>query len=157
VDGPQPCHTNADCTSSFAFNCAPGGASVGCGAVMPPPHPCNVDSDCHLIDGAAPPKPLVCGQPGGCVYGQSCIPACQSDSDCGGGDSACRSGHCVAKPCQVDSDCPSIGIDDFTCTGTTGARACTLKGCASDADCHGGFCVNYTCSSEQGFCAPVAA
>ena len=69
VDGPQPCHTNADCTSSFAFNCSPGGGTVGCGAVARPPFPCNVDSDCQLIDGAAPPKPVVCGQPGGCVSG----------------------------------------------------------------------------------------
>jgi hypothetical protein len=156
VDGPQPCRTNADCTSPFAFICNPGGGVVGCGFAARAPFPCNVDSDCRLIDGSAPPKPMVCGQPGGCVFGLSCIPACQADSDCGGGDIVCGSGHCVAKPCQVDSDCPSIGIDDFACSGTSGTRVCTLKGCASDADCHGWFCVNQTCSSQQGFCASSA-
>jgi hypothetical protein len=152
-DGPQPCHTNADCSGPFAYSCSPGGAVVGCGVAMRPPYPCNVDSDCQLIQDAAPPRPMVCGQPGGCVYGNSCVPACQSDSDCAGGDSVCRLGHCVAKPCSVNADCPSIGIYDFVCTSSM----CTSKGCASDSDCHGGFCVNRTCSPQQGFCAPGAA
>jgi hypothetical protein len=151
VDGPQTCHTNADCTSPFDFECVGGSVTLGCGAVMPPQYPCNVDPDCQLIDGAAPPKPMVCGQPAGCVDGQGCIPACQSDSDCGG-EIVCRSGHCVARPCQVDSDCPSIGITDFVCAGTSGSQACALKGCASDSDCHGGFCVNHTCTSQLGVC-----
>jgi hypothetical protein len=146
------------CTAGqvYCSGCGSGGFCASSGVAVRPQFPCSVDPDCQLIDGAAPSKPMVCGQPGGCVSGESCIPACQSDSDCTGGNIVCSSGHCVAKPCQVDSDCPSIGIDDFACSGPNGARVCTLKGCASDSDCHGGFCVDTTYSSQRGFCGPSA-
>jgi hypothetical protein len=96
---------------------------------------------------------MVCGPPEFCVSGSECIPACQSDTDCGSAESVCRSGHCVAKPCNVDADCPSIGISDYACS----AGVCTPKPCTNDSDCHGGFCVNRVCATQQGFCASGAA
>jgi hypothetical protein len=133
--------------------CSPGGVISGCGARLPPENPCAVDSDCARIGDAAPSVPMVCGPGGPCDCSQlgksgSCIPACQTDSECGAQE-ACQSGHCVVKPCTSDADCPSGG--DYACF----SGLCSAKGCAADTDCHGGYCVNGACSQQAGVCVQV--
>jgi len=43
--GSECCRGDADCTMPFERCYAPG-ADVGCGACMPPEHPCQHDADC---------------------------------------------------------------------------------------------------------------
>lgn len=159
TDGPQPCSTNADCpppSTSWYSVCSPGGQEVsgGCGICALAPNPCNVDSDCALVDGAAPPVPMVCGPLAACFcspsgQGGMCVAACKA-SDCNANE-VCQGGRCKAKACNADADCPTIGLQSFTCSGSV----CAAKGCARDADCHGGFCVNSACVAQPGLCVWV--
>jgi hypothetical protein len=160
-DGAIICNGDADCRASGQggfLSCSPGGRITGCGICMRPENPCNVDSDCALINDAAPPKPMVC-EPltGGCVcpVGTTtgeCIAACQADADCGP-NFACASGHCVAKPCAGNADCSNTSTEDFACN----AGKCGPKACKSDGDCGAHNCVNGICYPDPGICVPPAA
>jgi hypothetical protein len=156
-DGPRACHSNADCGS--LLSCSPGGQPSGCGVCIAPPNPCNVDSDCQVINDAAATQPMVCGPGGPCTCGVggktgSCIPACHVATDCAADEACGASGHCVAKPCTTDADCPSTSSLDYACSA---AKTCAPKSCTTDADCGAHFCVNNTCYPQPGSCVPPAA
>ena len=159
-DGAVSCSSDPDCQlpGEVFSTCSPGGRVTGCGVCFRPPNPCSTDSECLLLDGSAPPKPLVCAPAGGCVCPAggktgTCIPACTTAADCGP-NLACSGGHCIAKPCTTDGDCKSTPLGDFACTR---AGVCGPKACASDADCGGHFCVGKACYSQPGICVPPAA
>jgi hypothetical protein len=154
--GPVRCSSNADCPS--LLSCSPGGAPSGCGVCVAPQYPCAGDSDCKVIGDAAPPQPMVCGPGGPCTCGVgaktgSCIPACQSPTDCGADETCSSTGHCVAKPCTTDAECPSTSTVDFACSGGT----CAVKSCKTNADCGAHYCVSGTCYPQPGMCIPPAA
>jgi hypothetical protein len=151
-DAAATCSTSADCTSGY--QCTPGGTIVGCGICAVPQNPCSTDSDCTLVDGAAPGTTLVCAPSSGCtcpVNGKSgsCIPACQSASDCTPDEACAPTGHCAAKPCTSDAQCPGTQTVDYACAGGT----CAIKTCTTSADCGTHFCVSGTCSPEAGMCS----
>jgi hypothetical protein len=155
-DAAATCHSNADCTPSF--ECSPGGVTIGCGICAMPQNPCSVDSDCALIHDAAPTTQMVCGPAGGCVCpvggkSGSCIPACQSASDCSPDESCSPTGHCVAKSCTTDAECPSTQTVDFACAAGT----CAPKSCNTDANCGAHYCVSGTCYPQAGMCVAPAA
>jgi hypothetical protein len=155
-DGAATCSSSADCSSGY--QCTPGGVTVGCGICAMPQNPCSADSDCKLIDDAAPTTPMVCGPGGGCtcpVGGKpgSCIPACQSASDCSADEACAPTGHCVAKPCTSDAECPGTQTVDFACSAGT----CAVKSCKTNADCGAHYCVSGTCTPQQGMCSAPAA
>ncbi len=157
-DGAATCSSSADCHPTD-FECSPGGVTVGCGICAMPQNPCSVDSDCALIDGAAPTTPMVCGPAGGCtcpVGGKSgsCIPACQSASDCSPDESCAPGGHCVAKACTTDAECPSTQTADYACSA---AGTCAIKPCQTSADCGAHYCVNGACYPQAGMCVAPAA
>lgn len=151
-DGAAICSSSADCAPSD--QCTPGGTIVGCGICAMPQDPCSADSDCAIIDGAAPATVMVCAPASGCtcpVDGKSgsCIPACQSASDCTPDQACAASGHCVAKPCTSDAECPGTPTTDFACSSGT----CAIKACNTSADCGAHYCVSGTCSPEVGMCS----
>lgn len=155
-DGAVLCSSGADC-SSFT-QCTPGGVIIGCGICAMPQDPCSIDSDCNLIDGAAPPMPMVCGPGGSCtcpVGGNSgsCIAACQSASDCSPDETCSPTGHCVPKPCTTDAQCHSTQAVDYACSAGT----CAAKSCQTSADCGAHYCVSGTCYPVQGMCSPLPA
>jgi hypothetical protein len=130
----------------------------GCGICFQPPNACGNDSDCQLIDGSAPPTPMVCGPGGECACGTGgktgqCIAACTGPSDCTPDEACSYDGHCVAKPCSTDADCPSPSTVDYACSG----GYCAIKSCTTNADCGAHYCVNLTCYPEPGSCVPPAA
>jgi hypothetical protein len=155
-DGAVACSSSADCRGGM--ECSPGGVTIGCGICAMPQDPCSADSDCKLIDDAAPATPMVCGPGGSCtcpVGGKSgsCIPACQSASDCGSDETCSPTGHCVAKPCTTDAQCPSTSTVDYACSAGT----CAVKSCQSSADCGAHYCVSGTCYPQAGMCVEPAA
>jgi hypothetical protein len=157
-DGAATCSSSADCHPTD-FECSPGGVTIGCGICAMPQNPCSVDSDCTLIDGAAPTAPMVCGPAGGCtcpVGGKSgsCIPACQSASDCSPDESCAPGGHCVAKTCTTDAECPSTQTVDYACSAT---GTCAVKSCQTSADCGAHYCVSGACYPQAGMCVAPAA
>jgi hypothetical protein len=159
ADGAIACSSDPDCRipGEVVTTCSPGGRITGCGICFRPPNPCNTDGECLLVDGSAPPKPLVCEPAGSCVCPTgktgTCVAACQSAADCGP-NLACSGGHCVAKPCATDGDCSNTSLGDFACTA---ARTCAPKACATDGDCGGHYCVDKFCYPQPGICVPPAA
>ncbi len=161
ADGAIVCGTESECASATGgsfLSCSPGGRVTGCGICFAPQNPCSTDSECLTLDGAAPPKPMVCGPGGPCVCpaggkSGSCIPACVSANDCGP-NLACAAGHCVAKPCTTNGECSNTSTGDYACGAS---HTCGPKACASDADCGGHYCVDKLCYPQAGICVPPAA
>jgi len=151
-DAAATCSTSADCPASY--ECTPGGITVGCGICAVPQNPCSTDTDCALVDAAAPGTTLVCAPGPGCscpVNGKtgSCIPACTSASDCGPDEACAPGGHCVAAPCTTGAQCPSTQTADYACDN----GACAIKTCSTNADCGAHYCVSGACSPEAGMCS----
>jgi len=155
-DAAVTCGSSNDCHSGM--ECSPGGVTIGCGICAMPQNPCSADSDCKLIDDAAPVGPMVCGPGGSCtcpVGGKSgsCIPACQSASDCSSDETCSPTGHCVPKPCTTDAQCPSTAAVDYACSAGT----CAVKSCQTSADCGAHYCVSGTCYAQPGMCVEPPA
>ena len=119
------CMTDAECTGAHPHCVVRTGLGGEC-------KDCRLTSDC--ADG-------VCS-----ATSFTCVPGCETASDCPDPANPCSSRHrCEPQDCTDSSSCPPR----TTCQ----SGLCVRAPCSSDADCADGFCVEGRCHEDLGTCA----
>ena len=137
---PTVCRSDGSC--GLGQRCVAPGESIGCTACYQPDNTCAADQECG--------EGFVCEMaPCSCVSARSCIPGCQTTSDCPEGD-LCEPDHrCRVRTCDTSAPCPS----HFVCQPGSTGNYCQRRSCSNDDGCPGGFCVSGFCHSSLGVCS----